>query len=132
MLVILLFRAARWERGVPVLLSVGSGVAASILNVKTMEVVKFLPSPDVLGFLSATGISGGSDLIVLSRSGQIYKLTDSFETVSDSRTGRTNAFDLSAIGTGGELVLMANTEGCDFDVFNVNEQTMLMSNPGIE
>lgn len=103
-----------------------------ILSVETMAVVKFVPSPDVIGLLAAKGISGGSDLVILSRSGQIYKLTRSFESVSESPTGRANAFDLAAIGIGGDLFLLANTEGRDFDVYSITEQKMLISNPGVE
>ena len=100
-----------------------------ILDAKNLGFVKFLPNPDEFGFVTAKGIPEDSDLIVVSRSGLVYTMADDFN-VSEADMGRTTTFDLSVIGTGGELVLLADTEGKDFDVYSISGQKMVLSDSG--
>lgn len=100
------------------------------LTVNGMQLVKDLPSPDAYGFTSAQAAPGSSDMVVMAASGRVYAFSGNFETMKESTIERSSRFDLSAMGAGGELVVLANSEEVEFDVFSIKEQKMVLSVPG--
>jgi len=102
------------------------------ISVDDMQLVKQLSSTDGEIFTSAQAVPGGGDLVVMSASGRIYTFSNNFENVNESTIERTTRFDLSAMGAGGELVVLANSEEAEFEVYSITEQKMVLSVPGEE
>lgn len=102
------------------------------LSVNDMQLVKQLSSPDGEVFTSAQAVSGGSDMVAISASGRIYAFSNNFQNVNESTIERTTRFDLCALGSGGELVVLANSEEAEFEVYSVTEQKMVLSMSGEE
>jgi len=98
------------------------------LRVDNLRFEKLLPSPDANGFVSAQSIPDTSDFVVMSASGIIYELSDNLKTVKESKVERSVPFNLSAMGAGGELVVFANTDFYDFDVFSIKQQKTILAN----
>jgi len=100
------------------------------LTVSGMELVKNLPSPDGYSFIAGQPVPGTSDVVVMSSVGKIYRFSKDFKETTESaieQTSLSNMFDISAMGTGGDLMIVANSEETGFDVFSSIEEKILIA-----
>lgn len=102
------------------------------LDVKNLQLVKNIPSPDTNGFVSAQSTTGTSDFQVLSGSGRVYSLSNELQTAKESQIELSTPFTMSAMASGGDLVALAHAEFYGFDVYGIKEQKILLTNSGEE
>ena len=102
------------------------------LDVKNLQLVKNIPSPDTSGFVSAQAVTSTSDFQVLSGSGRVYSLSNGLQTVKESQIELSTPFTMSAMASGGDLVAMAHEDFYAFDVYGIKEQKILLTNSGEE
>ena len=102
------------------------------LDVKNLQLVKNIPSPDTNGFVSAQSTTGTSDFQVLSGSGRVYSLSNELQTVKESQIELSTPFTMSAMASGGDLVALAHGDFYGFDVYGIKEQKILLTNSGEE
>ncbi len=97
------------------------------LTVNGMEVIRNFPSPDGNSFIASQSVPGTSDLVVMSSVGKIYRFSRNFKEMAESKLERSGLFDVSAMGAGGDLIIVANTEETGFDVFSSAAQKVLIA-----
>ena len=102
------------------------------LDVKNLQLVKNVPSPDTNGFITAQAVTSTSDFQVLSGSGRVYSLSNDLQTMKESQIELSTPFTMSAMADGGDLVAMAHEDFYAFDVYGIKEQKILLTNSGEE